>query len=259
VVVAGGRGTGRFVVVSDPSIFINRMLQFSGNLNLTVNTLRWLSRSGRAKRVVLLVGDVPMYGEPRSFIDDAGASPFDRKIHDLNHWLEERNDWLLTVPAMRILGGILAFGVVIAAGLTLPFWRRHQADGRWLRVDRPARKDDLERAVAAADAGSDNFVIAATVLRDLAQFALTRVTGKSDPLFTVSERELVTQVTAARGAPAGAALARVYRKLRGLPSRSQAAAPWSGAHLSRREFERLHDDVMDLYDGLDDQAPRKAR
>lgn len=251
VVVAGTRGTGRFVVVSDPSVLINRMMQFPGNLTLAANALRWLDRGGRARNVVLLVGDTPMYGDPKPFIDDAGASAFDREIHDLNHWLEERNDWLLTRPAMRVLGGVLAALLVLGAALTLPAWRRQQADGRWLRVDRPPRKDDLERAVAAADAGSDNFVIAATVLRDLAQLALARVTGKSDPLFTVGEGELVDLVTRARGPRAGAALARVHRRLRGLPSRTQAAAPWSGAHLARRDFERLHDDVMELHASLD--------
>jgi hypothetical protein len=98
-------------------------------------------------------------------------------------------------------------------------------------------------------------VIAATVLRDLAQLGIARVTGVPDPLFTVGERELVEKLTSAKGAKAGAALARVHRRLRGLPSRSQAAAPWSGAHLARREFERLHEDVMDLYQWLE---PRKG-
>lgn len=250
VVVAGQRGTGRFVVITDPSILINRMLQFPGNLTLAVNTLRWLDRGGRARRVVLLVGDVPMYGDPRPFIDDAGASRFDRRVHDLNAWLEETNDWLLTMPAMRILGGVLAVLIVLAAALTLPAWRRHVADGRWLRVERPARRDDLERAVEAADRGSDNFVIPATVLRDLAQLALTRVTGLGDPLYSVGEAELVRRVSDARGEHAGRALLKVHRRLRALPSRTQAAAPWSGAHLARREFERLHDDVMDLYQSL---------
>jgi len=259
VVVAGTRGTGRFVVASDPSIFINRMLQFQGNLTLTANMLRWLSRDGRAQRLVLVMGDIPMYGDPKSFIDDAGASPFDRKIHSLNNWLAERNDWLLTLPAMRIVGGILGLLIVIGAALTLPAWRRHQADGRWLKVERPPRKDDLERAVAAADAGGDNFVIAATALRDLASLALTRVIGRNDPLFTTGEAELVGLVTAARGPRAGAAMARCYRRLRGLPSRTQAAAPWSGSHLGRRDFEHLNDDVMDLYRSLDAEAGIKAR
>src|SRR5258707_15125646 len=39
LVVAGERGTGKFVAVADPSIFLNRMQQepFHGNLQLTAN------------------------------------------------------------------------------------------------------------------------------------------------------------------------------------------------------------------------------
>jgi hypothetical protein len=258
VIAAGERGTGHFVVVSDPSIFINRMLQFPGNLTVTVNMLRAMSRNGRATRVVLVLGDVPMYGDPRSYIDDGNASKFDRRIHDLNEWLRGRNDWLLTMPAMKVLGGVLATLLVLGAVLTLPGWRKNQADGRWLRIERPARLDDIERAVDAADAGGDNFVIAATVLRDLVQLGLQRVTGVSDPLFTLGEGELVEKLTAERGPKAGAALARVHRRLRALPSRSQAAAPWSGAHLARREFERLHDDAMELYQWLEPRRGTKS-
>ncbi len=259
VIVAGHRGTGRFVVVSDPSIFINKMQQFPGNLTVTANMLRWLDRGGRATRLVLAMGDVPMYGDPQPFIDDAGASKFDRKMHEINAFLGQNRYWLLTLPAMRIIGAILGLLVVVGAALTLPAWRRHQADGRWLRVDRPPRKDDLERAVEAADAGGDNFVIAATALRDLATLALTRITGRHDPLFLSTEAELVGMVTALRGPRAGHAMARTYRRLRALPTRTQAAAPWSGAHMSRRDFELLHDDVMDLYRSLDGEAATKAR
>ena len=63
VVVAGDRGSGHFVAISDPSIFINKMLMFRGNIQLAANLLRYLDRGGRAKHVVLLRGDVPMYGE----------------------------------------------------------------------------------------------------------------------------------------------------------------------------------------------------
>lgn len=44
LVVAGERGNGRFVAIADPSVLINRMLQFGGNVQLATNTLRWLER-----------------------------------------------------------------------------------------------------------------------------------------------------------------------------------------------------------------------
>ena len=67
-----------------------------------------------------------------------------------------------------------------------------------------------------------------------------------DPLYAVGERDLLEQVTAARGPAAGAALSRVYKRLRALPSRSQAAAPWGGGALSAGEFQQLHRDVAAL-------------
>jgi hypothetical protein len=248
IVVTGEHGTGRFVVVSDPSIFINRMLQFPGNLTLAVNILRYLDRDGRADRVVLLRGDVPMYGEPRPFIDDAGMGAFGRSVAGVNRWLEQRNDWLLTPTAMRVIGGLLALALAVLALAAVPPWRKLPLDGRWLRLIRPERPADLPQIVAAHDHGkARNFLLPAAVLRDSAAAALARATGATDPLYQLSERELLEQVTRARGPEAAAALARCYRRLRGLPSRSQAAAPWSRGRISRRELHELHADVDDLY------------
>ncbi len=254
IVVAGEHGTGRFVVVSDPSIFINRMLQFPGNLTLAVNILRWLDRDGRADRVVLLRGDVPMFGEPRTFIDDAGMGAFGRSVAGVNRWLEQRNDWLLTPVAMRVIGGLLALALALLGIAAMPPWRRLPLDGRWLRLMRPERPADLPQIVAAHDdPGARNFLLPAAVLRDSAAAALARVTGTVDPLHQLPEPELVKRVTAARGAAAGAAVARLHRRLRGLPSRSQAAAPWSRGKISRRELHQLHADVTDLYRTLGDE------
>ncbi len=103
LVVAGDRGTGRFVAVSDPSIFINRMQQdpFHGNVALTVNILNWLSRDGNARHIVLLRGDVAMYGDPQPFIDDPRGGKLGRSIAEVNSWLWSRHEWLLTASAMK--------------------------------------------------------------------------------------------------------------------------------------------------------------
>src|SRR5207245_2705375 len=50
----------------------------------------------------------------------------------------------------------------------------------------------------------------------------------------------------AKGTAAGVALARIYRRLRALPSRSQAAALWSAGHLARRDFDALYRDAAEL-------------
>jgi hypothetical protein len=246
VVVAGERGSGHFVAISDPSIFINRMLMFRGNIQLAANLLRYLDRSGRAKHVVLLHGDVPIYGDPRPFIDDAKAGELGRSIADLNFWLSERRAWLLTPGAMQALAIALAVALLLLALVALPARRGPRIDGAWLRFGRPGRRDEPHGVIADAEQGSGGTLVLACVLRDQVQRLLADATGKPEPLYTVSEHQLVAELSRARGAAAGAALGRVYRRLRALPSRGQAAAPWSAGHLPRRDFDTLYRDVADL-------------
>lgn len=240
VAVAGERGGGRFVAVSDPSIFINRMLRYPGNVTLTTNLLNWLDRGGRAKHVKLLRGDLPMYGAPRSFIDDPAAGALGRTVADLNFWLSERRAWLLTPAAMQALAAVLAIALVALALAALPIRRGPRIDGGWLRFARPARRDEPAALVAAADRGAASYLVLACLLRDHIQVLLAGATGRVDPLFTVPEAQLVAEVAAARGPAAGAALARIHRALRALPSRGHAAAPWGAGQLARREFDALY-------------------
>jgi hypothetical protein len=239
LIVAGELGTGRFIAVSDPSIFINNMMQFRGNLQLATNMLRWLSRSSRTRRVVLLRGDAPMYGVPKPFIDDARADKFGRDIADLNRWLDERNAWLLTPVAMRgVAAGLalLLFGLIVFA---LPLRRGPIIDGGWLRSVRPARRDEPRRLVLATDRGRD-LLVTASLLRDQIQRLLASSLDKPEPLFSMSRAELLAAVRERFGAAAETELAAMYNRLKALPSRGQAAAPWtSGGELSRAEFDAL--------------------
>jgi hypothetical protein len=248
LVVAGERGTGRFVAVSDPSIFINRMQQepFHGNVQLAVNILRWLDRDHRATHVVLLRGDVPMYGDPQPFIDDPRGGATGRAIHALNQWLLARSEWLLTAGAMKAVAAGLAALLLVLAVAALPVRRGPRIDGAWLKFARPVRRDDAHALVASAESERGQLLVLACILRDQVQAYLAEATQHAEPLYTVPEAALVAEVSAAHGEHAGAALARVYKRLRALPSRSQAAAPWSSGALPRRDFESLYRDVAEL-------------
>jgi hypothetical protein len=259
VVVAGERGSGRFVAVSDPSIFINQMLTtFPGNVVLATNMLKWLNRGGRARNIVLVRGDVQMYGEPRPFIDDPRAGELGRTIAELNFWLSERRAWLLTPGAMKGLAIALAAALLLLAMIALPTRRGPKIDGAWLRFGRPPRRDEPSTLIAEADRSGGTLVVAC-ILRDHVQILLAGVTHSLEPLYTVPESQLVGAISAARGPVAGAALSRVYRRLKALPSRGQASAPWNAGHLPRRDFDVLYRDVAELCRTLgsplpDDQA-----
>lgn len=264
VIVAGERGSGRFVAISDPSIFINRMQQFKGDVQLAANLLRWLDRGGRARHVILLRGDVPMYGDPRPFIDDAHVGGVGRSIASFNFWLGEWRAWLLTPRAMKVLAAVLAALLLGLAALALPVRRGPRIDGGWLRFHRPIRRDEPNALVLAHDGaagssgGAGSHLVAACVLRDVAQGALADAVGKPEPLYTIGEPELVALVAKAKGAEAGVALARVYKRLRALPGRGHAAAPWSTGQLPRREFDALWKDVGELCRTLGAALPDAA-
>lgn len=255
VIVAGERGSGRFVAVSDPSIFINRMLQFPGDLQVTANILRWLDRNRHARHVMLLRGDVPMYGDPRPFIDDAKAGAIGRSVADLNFWLSERRAWLLTPGAMKALAGTLATALLLLALFALPIRRGPKVDGAWLKFGRPPRRDEAHILVAAADGNTGSNLVLACILRDQIQAQLAEVLGSREPLYTLGEGELFAQLSAAKGNAAGLALSKLYKRLRALPSRGQAAAPWSAGTLARREFDVLYRDAAELCRTLGRELP----
>jgi hypothetical protein len=246
VVVAGERGSGKFVAIADPSIFINKMLMFRGNIALATNLLRYLDRGGRARHVVLLRGDVPMYGDPRPFIDDVRAGPLGRSIADLNLWLSERRSWLLTPAAMKGLGAALAAALLLLALLALPIRRGPRIDGAWLRFGRPGRRDEPHAVITDADRGDTANLVLACVLRDQLQRLLAAVVGRAEPLYTMPEAQLIAALDQRHGAAAGRALAKLYRPLRTLPSRSQAAGPWNPGQLTRRDFDTLYRDTAEL-------------
>jgi hypothetical protein len=256
VVVAGERGFGKYVAVSDPSIFINRMLQFPGNVQLTSNIFNWLDRGDRrARNIVLLRGNRDMYGEPPPYIDDANADNLGRSISAFNDWLYKAREWLLTPAAMKTLAALLAASLFLLALIALPVRRGPQIDGAWLRFNRPARRDEPHALVTNADTNSGSNLVLACILRDHVQRLLAELTHKSEPLYTVPESQLVAELSKAKGTTAAVALTRVYRRLRALPSRGQAAAPWSAGHLARREFDTLYRDVVELCRTLGSDFP----
>ena len=167
------------------------MMQYPGNVQLSVNILDWLDRHAtgtRSRNLVFVHGNTALYGDPRPFINDPRGGKVSRSVAELN----------------ALIGN--------------------------------------------ADKSPSSFLVLACILRDHVQALLaTALPGStSEPLYVAGESELVKRLAKAKGDLAGAALGRVYRPLRALPSRGQAAAPWSSGSLSRREFDALYRDVAEL-------------
>jgi hypothetical protein len=242
VIAAGERGTGKFVAISDPSIMINRMQEFPGNVRVMANALQWLDRHGKVSRVVIVRGDVPMHGEARAYIDDEHASPSARSVAGINRWLDERSTWLLVSSAMK--GLALGAGAVIIVLLVfaVPWRRGPRVDGAWLSLHRPSKKDSPQAMMRLAMKGQEPHLISACLLRDQISHLLAGALGKRDPLNTLTPSQLTDLLRARHGIAAVTAFELVSVRLRRLPSRSQAAAPWGGGYFSRREFDSLYQD-----------------
>ena len=182
-------------------------------MQLAANLLSYLDRGHRARRVILLRGDVPMYGDPRPYIDDPRAGDVGRSVADLNFWLAERRAWLLTPAAMKGLAATLAVVLLALALFALPVRRGPKIDGAWLRFGRPARRDDPVTLVQSADRGSaGSLLVLACILRDQVQAMLATITSRPEPLYTLPEAELVAHVSTAKGTTRSSAPRRSPRR-----------------------------------------------
>jgi hypothetical protein len=261
VVAAGSLGAGRFVVVSDPSVFINRMLQFPGNLRFAINVVRFLAREGTTRRIVVVTGDYLVFGEPSGMLDDGTLDgTVGQMVNDVNSWLEERNDYLLTRDGLRVISVAAALLISLLGLALLPMAKRSRLDGSWTRAQSTSLVvDDYQSVVAAFDRHGHrgNYLLPACAVRDGLNARLARLLGQSQPLYTLREPELLGAVEREAGPASATALRHSYRRLKALPSRLQAASAWSHGFLSRREFERLHDDIHALYRYLEAGAGRE--
>ncbi len=250
VVAAGKLGNGRVIISSDPSIFINRMLQFPGNLQFAANAIRWLMRPGTTTRLVILRGQFELWGEPEGVLDDGTlGGKVNSTIDNFNRWLEQNKDYLLTKKALLALSILLAMVVALGAAITVPLRRKNALDGSWTRG--PAGGGgvpDFERVVATYDRPGprQSYALPAAILRDIAGAELERVLEYPEPLHGLSETELYRRLSEERGDAAVAALRPIYPRLKALPGRWQAASPFGVSYVSRREFERLRSEVETL-------------
>jgi len=126
LVLAGAVGTGRLVVISDPSVFINNMLELGGNRRFTANLLHYLSAtppsasaplSGAAEEtrghIILVPPGAPVVGR----FGEPGA---DRPLHDLRAFLERLGQVEVPGVGLRVLAFCLILIFVLVVGGALP-------------------------------------------------------------------------------------------------------------------------------------------
>jgi hypothetical protein len=248
--VATGRiGAGRYVALADPSVLINRMLQFEGNLSFAINLLRYLARPGESDRMVILSGNIHLAGVPRNQHDDGtwrgGASV---KVATVDRFLDELNRWLFTARSLRIVTVIFAVLLGLLAFFTLPANRQRPLDGSWTK---PGAEELGHLTQTYESAGSrTNFLLPAAIQRDNVNTALELALNTEDPLFALTEQQLIAATHRMLGLNTSLALKDLLPKLRNIPQRAQAASHWEPRFLGRAEFETIHHTATRLFDQL---------
>jgi hypothetical protein len=165
VVLAGAVGSGRLVVLSDPSVLIDNMLALRGNRAFAENLIEYLE-DDRGGRLFVLGPSAVLagrYGEP-------GA---DRPLHDLRAALERGAS--LDIPPMALRIGsiaLAAIAIILAIG-TLPRRSPYRSDRMFARA--PAQGGFIGRVLFFARNSSDllqplmvyKFELEAEILRRL--------------------------------------------------------------------------------------------
>lgn len=165
VVVTGSYGDGRYVAISDPSVLINDMLAFDGNLAFAANLLRYLAPT-RPGRIFVVTGDLHMTGEPRPAADTGVPMTLNEALSSAVAFLDELNDYVAPEAVLRTIALVGGLGVLFVAAVTLPLRRSPEPDASFARV--PSEPATIERVVVEFDDdGPDrNYAFPAAVLRE---------------------------------------------------------------------------------------------
>lgn len=256
VVATVTMGDGRLVALSDPSILINRMLEFDGNLAFAINLLRYLERPGRTDRLVILTGDVTLYGQPTRLLgDDAGDGSVSGILGRVNQWLFDLEEYGPMAGALQVISLLTALVVAVLLLVVVPRTRAPALDGSWTRARRggSAEVATAEQVLAEVDREGGrrrSFALPAAILRDSVNARLSQLVGEPDALYALPEPELAARVERTAGREAARSVRQIAPWLRRLPTRAQAASPWQAPVLGEREFARLSAAAAHLYRSL---------
>ncbi len=260
VVATGEIGMGRYVALADPSVLINRMLQFEGNLAFAINLLRYLIRSHESDRIIVLSGAITMDGLPRNRYDDGTwQGSVSANVAQFDGWLDEINLWLLTGRSLRILTLLAALGLAALLFLAIPASRHKPLDGAWTRAAAPSAgtASDLMKKYSAPGTRM-SYLLPAAIARDNVNAAIELATGEVDPFYTLSETDLLSLLADKRGHQAAKALRALLPRMRRIPQRAQAAAHWQPRFVSLREFEELHGGAQAFFEALETTKQTRA-
>jgi len=217
LVLTGVVGEGRVVAIGDPSIFMNAMMELSGNRRFAANVVRFVTASPPARRLVIATGSARFEGR----FDPEASGPIRER---LEYRLRELARSRMPDPALRVASVLLALLSIVL--LSTMRETRREAAMPWLDsrsaysgpddARREALRAAVERAAGrrlGAAAGAEKRALAAAIrtlslpsadehriLRALEGHASpSELTAAADTLDTALMRREENAGTAARG------------------------------------------------------------
>lgn len=232
LVVAGAVGEGRVVLVSDPSVFIDNMLQFAGNRRFAENLFRYLAPAPRAK-ILLAHGAFSHHGAVSGVALSRPDRPADEFFAAFNLFLAGIGAPSPHASTLRAIAAVLALGTVLALAFVLPLSGRRY-DGRWLRPGARRAGAGFVGKVQLFRGRGVNYLLPALVYRRELEASLVESLALATPA-PITEVERVIQ---GRGATSGQAqaLRRLLEELDRLASRDVRG---QGAHVSEKRMARI--------------------
>ncbi|MBI5479846.1 MAG: hypothetical protein HY906_13360, partial [Deltaproteobacteria bacterium] len=264
VCAAGQLGSGTIVLLSDPSVLINNMLELSGNLAFAANLLRYVAKPG--DRVVVVTGEFGQRGAPlRGWVPPGAAGtggarggpppppgPLQAFLREFNRFL---GAFAELTPAEATLRALLwaAAGAALFVLLFLLAGGTVRTDGSWAHGGRPPR-GAFEEVVRRYGTGRSpvGSGMLASLLRDEVEARLCRDL-ELDPVSALDPARAVPRARA-QSPEAAHLLARLLPRLVKVPPTERAFGTY--APMSRRKLARLHAQVESLFAALESAPPR---
>jgi hypothetical protein len=113
VVLAGAVSSGRLIVLGDPSVLINNMMQFRGNKRFALNLLQYLTSNGGSGKVYLMLPEATLHGR-------FGTLNADRPLERTRLALTRATALDLPDVMVRMLAGAIAAILLLFAASALP-------------------------------------------------------------------------------------------------------------------------------------------
>jgi hypothetical protein len=239
--VAGKYRAGRFIVIADPSIFLNNMMQYPGNERFARNLLTHLAKT--TKGIHFVSHRIKQTGSAPSR-KNSQSRQFSKRFND---YVSRLGDFALTGPAMKVVALCLAALVLFFFLLRMPR-PRIALDGHWLSA--AAQQERASTPGSALQSPRQ----AAAILREEVEEILTLKLNVSDPISTMDNSWLRQRLFETVGKSTAEKTERLLAGFRKIPYATMDTHPFEGTGPTERELKMLYDLSTEVLSEFDSDA-----